>query len=78
MSKLENRGYTVVNWNVDTKDYDTHNLKKEKERYIEAIGDASGGYITLSHDVSFFNVNILVLYIQLALYFRSTNRLQLN
>ncbi|CAM0142844.1 hypothetical protein VKS41_002590 [Umbelopsis sp. WA50703] len=50
---LNNLGYTVVTWNIDTKDYETHDLNKEMENYkneLPSSNDSAGG-IALEHDV---------------------------
>ncbi|KAG0170630.1 Carbohydrate esterase 4 protein [Apophysomyces sp. BC1034] len=48
---LNGIGYMVVNWSVDTKDYETHNLADEMARVEEDTSDSSHGAITLAHDV---------------------------
>ncbi|KAI8369455.1 uncharacterized protein BYT42DRAFT_584541 [Radiomyces spectabilis] len=51
VDQLNNMGYTVVMWNMDTKDYETHDLKQEMDHVHRALNDNSGGYISLAHDV---------------------------
>lgn len=52
-STLNGLGYTVVTWNVDSKDYETHNLDDEIANYKSELGPTSGpGGIALEHDVS--------------------------
>jgi peptidoglycan/xylan/chitin deacetylase (PgdA/CDA1 family) len=51
---LNNLGYTIVTWNIDTKDYETHDLNKEMENYkneLPSSNDSAGG-IALEHDVN--------------------------
>jgi peptidoglycan/xylan/chitin deacetylase (PgdA/CDA1 family) len=52
---LNHLGYTVVNWSVDSKDYETHRLSSEMHNYHRGLGpsDDSKGGIGLEHDVSF-------------------------
>jgi peptidoglycan/xylan/chitin deacetylase (PgdA/CDA1 family) len=51
---LNSLGYTVVTWNVDSKDYVTHNLTDEITNYKTELGPSRGsdGGIALEHDVS--------------------------
>ena len=52
-STLNSIGYTVVTWNVDSKDYETGNLDDEMANYKSELGPTSGpGGIALEHDVS--------------------------
>ncbi|GAN07630.1 chitin deacetylase [Mucor ambiguus] len=53
VSKLESRGYSVIKWSTDTKDYDTHDLQQEMANVKNSFNSSSSdeGYITLSHDV---------------------------
>ncbi|KAH8550643.1 hypothetical protein BGW37DRAFT_497831 [Umbelopsis sp. PMI_123] len=50
---LNNLGYTVVTWNVDSKDYETHDLQSEMKNYKNELGPVTGqnGGIALEHDV---------------------------
>ncbi|KAI9283063.1 hypothetical protein BC943DRAFT_382126 [Umbelopsis sp. AD052] len=50
---LNHLGYTVVNWSVDSKDYETHSLSDEMHNYHRELGSSSGskGGIGLEHDV---------------------------
>ncbi|KAG2180935.1 hypothetical protein INT43_008515 [Umbelopsis isabellina] len=50
---LNNLGYTVVTWNVDTKDYETHNLSEEMDNYKKELplSNSGDGGIALEHDV---------------------------
>ncbi|KAI9283064.1 hypothetical protein BC943DRAFT_328209 [Umbelopsis sp. AD052] len=51
-STLNSLGYTVVTWNVDSKDYETHNLGDELTNYKNELGPITGpGGIALEHDV---------------------------
>ena len=52
-STLNDLGYTVVTWSVDSKDYVTHDLNKEMANYKKQLGPSSGtlGGIALEHDV---------------------------
>ncbi|KAI8584223.1 hypothetical protein K450DRAFT_218723 [Umbelopsis ramanniana AG] len=51
-STLNSLGYTVVTWNVDSKDYETHNLNDELTNYKNELGPITGpGGIALEHDV---------------------------
>ncbi|KAH8550644.1 hypothetical protein BGW37DRAFT_521314 [Umbelopsis sp. PMI_123] len=49
---LNHLGYTVVNWSVDSKDYETHRLSSEMHNYHRGLGpsDDSKGGIGLEHD----------------------------
>lgn len=51
---LNRLGYTVVNWSVDSKDYETHSLSAEMHNYHRELGSSNGpkGGIGLQHDVS--------------------------
>ncbi|KAL1924752.1 uncharacterized protein VTP21DRAFT_4406 [Calcarisporiella thermophila] len=52
---LNSLGYTVVNWDVDSNDWDVKNFEKEKENYKQALKGAnpkSDGHISLQHDTS--------------------------
>ncbi|KAJ2959443.1 hypothetical protein NQZ79_g5076 [Umbelopsis isabellina] len=50
---LNDLGYTVVTWNVDTKDYETHDLTQEMDNYKTELppSDSGEGGIALEHDV---------------------------
>ncbi|KAI8388753.1 uncharacterized protein BYT42DRAFT_528804 [Radiomyces spectabilis] len=48
---LGDLGYHVVMWNVDSQDWVTHDLGAEKGEYEAGVGQASGSYITLQHEV---------------------------
>lgn len=50
---LNGLGYTVVTWNVDTKDYETHDLSKELDNYKNQLPPSNSGEggIALEHDV---------------------------
>ncbi|CAO0798184.1 unnamed protein product [Mucor circinelloides] len=53
VAKLESRGYSVIRWSTDTKDYDTHDLQQEMANVKNSFNASTSdeGYITLSHDV---------------------------
>lgn len=51
VEKLENRGYSVIEWSTDSKDYETHDLGSEMENIRESITGDDEGYIILTHDV---------------------------
>lgn len=63
LEKLAERNYQVVTWNIDTKDYETHNLESEMKNIISSFSAAdkdTNGYIILSHDVSYlYRLNAL-------------------
>ncbi|KAI7905128.1 uncharacterized protein BX663DRAFT_559348 [Cokeromyces recurvatus] len=50
---LESKGYSVIEWSTDTKDYETHNLKSEMENVRNSYSrkNLDEGFIVLSHDV---------------------------
>ncbi|OAD71576.1 carbohydrate esterase family 4 protein [Phycomyces blakesleeanus NRRL 1555(-)] len=48
---LNNLGYTIVTWSLDTKDYETHNLSDEMKSVSVGMEGSSHGYIALTHDV---------------------------
>jgi hypothetical protein len=52
-AKLDTKGYNIVIWSTDTRDFESHNLKSERANFEESMTDLSSGYITLSHDVCF-------------------------
>lgn len=52
VEKLESRGYSVIEWSTDSKDYETHDLESEMENIRESITSNDEGYIILTHDVS--------------------------
>ncbi|KAI8978921.1 hypothetical protein BDB01DRAFT_746090 [Pilobolus umbonatus] len=51
ISKIGSKGYTVVMWSTDTKDYESHNLRSEMDRLKKSITSSSKGYIVLAHDI---------------------------
>ncbi|KAG2210780.1 hypothetical protein INT46_006850 [Mucor plumbeus] len=53
VSKLEERGYSVIRWSTDTKDYDTHDIQQEMANVKNSFNSSTidEGFITLSHDV---------------------------
>ncbi|KAI9485876.1 MAG: hypothetical protein EXX96DRAFT_613726 [Benjaminiella poitrasii] len=50
---LESKGYSVIEWSTDTKDYETHNLQSEMNnvRHSYSKKNLGEGFIVLSHDV---------------------------
>lgn len=51
--KLNGKGYEVIEWSTDTKDFETHNVDSEMEN-VKASFDRNSlgdGFIILSHDV---------------------------
>ncbi|KAI7867669.1 hypothetical protein BDF14DRAFT_1914363 [Spinellus fusiger] len=48
-------GYTVINWDIDSNDWKTHNLKSEQKEYGSVMGKETGqpktGHIALNHEV---------------------------
>ncbi|KAG2182160.1 hypothetical protein INT43_007087, partial [Umbelopsis isabellina] len=50
---LNDLNYTVVEWNVDSKDYETHNLSQEMDRIKNELppSDSGDGAIVLEHDI---------------------------
>ncbi|KAF1798399.1 hypothetical protein FB192DRAFT_1391355 [Mucor lusitanicus] len=59
---LRKLGYSVVNWDVDTRDWATHNLNDEEQAYKTMDKDTPStlGHITLEHEVYDQTVNSLV------------------
>ncbi|EPB82360.1 hypothetical protein HMPREF1544_10907 [Mucor circinelloides 1006PhL] len=59
---LRKLGYSVVTWDVDTRDWATHNLNDEEKAYKTMDKDTSSilGHITLEHEVYDQTVNGLV------------------
>ncbi|KAI8646881.1 hypothetical protein BD408DRAFT_399182 [Parasitella parasitica] len=53
VAKLEGKGYKVVKWSTDTKDFDTHDLQQEMANVKNSFNSSNidDGFITLSHDV---------------------------
>ncbi|CEP18204.1 hypothetical protein [Parasitella parasitica] len=53
VAKLEGRGYNVVKWSTDTKDFETHSLQPEMANVKNSFNSSNidEGFITLSHDV---------------------------
>lgn len=62
LKTLRNLGYSVVTWDVDTKDWKTHNLKEEEAAYDTMNKDSSKslGHIALEHEVYDQTVDDLV------------------
>ncbi|KAI9249623.1 hypothetical protein BY458DRAFT_494047 [Sporodiniella umbellata] len=50
---LKDLGYSVVNWDLDTNDWRSHDLDEEKMAYkeIDDESDSTNGHITLEHEV---------------------------
>ncbi|KAK4515374.1 uncharacterized protein ATC70_010319 [Mucor velutinosus] len=59
---LRTLGYSVVTWDIDTRDWATHNLNDEENAYKTMDKDTSStlGHITLEHEVYDQTVNDLV------------------
>lgn len=53
LDTLESNGYTTVIWSTDTKDYETHDIKQERQNIRSSYDrtKVDKGYIVLSHDV---------------------------
>jgi peptidoglycan/xylan/chitin deacetylase (PgdA/CDA1 family) len=62
LAVLRNLGYAVVDWDVDTNDWKTHNFADETAAYKTMDKDTSStvGHITLEHEVYDQTVNQLV------------------
>lgn len=62
LKTLRELGYSVVTWDIDTKDWKTHNLKDEEAAYTAMNKDSSKtlGHIALEHEVYDQTVDELV------------------
>lgn len=62
LKTLYELGYAVVNWDVDTRDWENHNLAQEQAAYKSMDSDTNStlGHITLEHEVYNQTVDELV------------------
>ncbi|CDH53606.1 chitin deacetylase [Lichtheimia corymbifera JMRC:FSU:9682] len=58
LGELGYRG--VIMWDIDSQDWATHNLEKEKIEYNKVLKDGATGHIALNHEVYEQTVNELV------------------
>ncbi|KAI8985882.1 hypothetical protein BDB01DRAFT_720717, partial [Pilobolus umbonatus] len=54
LSTLNELGYSIVNWNLDTRDWESHSIGVEKSNYLLTLDNGSSntnGFIALQHEV---------------------------
>lgn len=61
LNMLTDLGYKVVTWDIDTRDWENHNLSEELDAYKEVMESSSDhGHIALQHEVFKQTVDELV------------------